>query len=324
MLKKIITICIAGAFGLLILSILWPFSAQTIATQVLKGVSDLQPNEVPFLGYDEPRIKIVDPETIPKVITNIPEAVKKDATLLSNIVLKRFNNKTSAEVTLTIEAIAAATNNERVKAGLPPLSVNGQLIESATIKTGDMIANQYFEHTSPAGVAVSDLGNKVGYNYIIMGENLALGNFESAEDLLSAWMNSPGHRANILNPLYKELGVYAMQGIYQGQSVWFAVQHFGTNRSVCPSINAAQKASIDQINKTLSVKKMEILALRYRIENREYSDGEAYQDMVNQFNKLVDEYNQLLTKSRQQIETYNKSVSSFNNCLSKYQASDND
>lgn len=321
MLQRIFSICIAGAFGLLILSILWPQKAQVLAIQILKGVSNLRGAEMPLLGYDEPPIKIVDPEAIPTVISSIPRAVKKDAAVLSNIVIKRFTNVTTKKetVTISIESVIEATNGQRTKEGLPPLATNALLIESAKIKTEDMIANQYFEHTSPAGVTVSDLGDRVGYDYIVMGENLALGNFDDAADLLTAWMNSPGHRANILNPQYKEIGVYAMRGTYQGHSVWFAVQHFGTNRLVCPTISTEKKKEIDSINRQLQRSQAEISLLRNKIEERSTADGEAYQQMVNEFNKMVDVYNTLLAQSRDKIYTYNKTVSNFNQCLSKYQ-----
>jgi uncharacterized protein YkwD len=90
-----------------------------------------------------------------------------------------------------------------------------------------MFENQYFAHESPTGEKVSDLAKKFGYDFLLIGENLAMGNFSSDEDLVLAWMESPGHRENILNEKYQEIGVAVKKGIFEGKEVWIAVQHFG-------------------------------------------------------------------------------------------------
>ena len=66
-----------------------------------------------------------------------------------------------------------------------------------------------FEHTSPSGVDPGKLVQSYGYDYIVAGENLILGNFSSEKEVVQDWMNSPGHRANILNGSYKRTGVAA-------------------------------------------------------------------------------------------------------------------
>ncbi len=215
--------------------------------------------------------------------------------------------------------IVEATNQERIKAGLPPLSINGKLNQSAAIKTNDMIVRQYFEHVSPSGESVSDLGSKVGYDYIVMGENLALGDFKNAAELLKAWMDSPGHRANILNTGYQEIGVSAMRGEYQGRTVWFAVQHFGTARTTCPAISTSLKQSIDSINADLKRRQAQIATEKAILESPDRPTGEEYQQKVAAFNALVAQYNALLSTSQSKILQYNAQVSAFNKCLSQYQ-----
>lgn len=219
---------------------------------------------------------------------------------------------------LAIADIIDETNKQRIKAGLEPLRADATLVESAEIKTQDMIDLGYFEHRSPSGKSVSDLGKDVGYDYIIMGENLAMGDFKNAKDLVDAWMNSPGHRANMLNPEYQDIGVYATEGIFEGQAVWFAVQHFGTQRAVCPSISKSLKQEIDILNKDLDKQQQEIEALKDTLEGLTADSG-GYDDKVNLFNAMVVSYNKALELSKNKIVQYNKQVASFNTCLLQYQ-----
>ena len=166
--------------------------------------------------------------------------------------------------------------------------------------------------------SISDLGDKVGYDYLIMGENLALGNFKEAEDLLQACMDSPGHRANILNVLYQEIGLHVAQGTYEGHRVWFAVQHFGTGRTACPVVSKTLKNEIDNMNVSLNRQQLEIEAKKEEIEDLE-SREESYEEQVDIFNSMINAYNQMLQISRQKITEYNKQINSFNTCLGRYQ-----
>src|SRR5262249_8345343 len=119
----------------------------------------------------------------------------------------------SANVTLTQAGVIKWTNIQRQENGaLPALTVNAKLNESAQLKLKDMFAKQYFEHVSPSGVGPDGLANEVGYAYASIGENLALGNFADDRALVQAWMDSPGHRANILGKSYREIGVAVGKG----------------------------------------------------------------------------------------------------------------
>lgn len=215
--------------------------------------------------------------------------------------------------------IIDATNMARVAAGIAPLQTNTKLGSSAVIKTQDMITRKYFEHTAPTGEGVAELGTRVGYDYITLGENLALGNFMSAQDLIDAWMNSPGHRANILNPLYQEIGVYAEKGIYQGKSVWFAVQHFGTSREVCPSISSSNKRSIETLKETIADQEETISKLRSELNDAESVHSDEYREILDQFTAEVTEYNTTIARLKERVDRHNAQVTIFNECLSVYQ-----
>ena len=244
------------------------------------------------------------------------EQQKKISETLPSIVNSKFLDNHDD---LTVENIIDATNNERIKLNMTPFKFNPKLLSSSKRKTEDMINKQYFEHVSPDGKSVSDLGSEVGYNYIIMGENLALGDFTDSADLLEAWMNSPGHRANILNPNYQELGVYIKKGNYQGNDVYFAVQHFGTERGVCPNIESSLKNEIDDLNTDLKKIEGDINTIRQSLESPDRPKGKVYTDLVAYFNQLVTDYNKVLELSQKKIAQYNLEVQAFNKCLNSYQ-----
>jgi uncharacterized protein YkwD len=300
-----------AAFGLLVFALVLPTQANQVAQTVLGGAVSINS----ATGVSTSPVSAIS-SIVSNAITTTISNVKDDITTP-----KASTPTTKDNSPLSIENIIDATNVERVKANLPPLKTDEKLAASSKLKVEDMVANHYFEHTSPSGKTVADLGNQVGYDYVVMGENLALGDFANATDLLQAWMNSPGHRANILNTSYEEIGVYAAQGTYQGRTVWFAVQHFGTERGVCPALNTSLKTSISALNVEVKKQEAQITALRAQIEDANHIQGAGYSALIAQFNTLVASYNSNVTLAQQKISTYNKQVVTFNNCLSKYQTS---
>lgn len=217
---------------------------------------------------------------------------------------------------LSASGVITLTNVERAQnGGLPALTENQILDYDAQLKMNDMFAKQYFEHVSPTGVGPSDLADKVGYSYIIIGENLALGDFLSNQDLLTAWMNSPGHRANILNPHYQEIGVAVGKGMYDGHDTWLAVQSFGTPRSACPIIDAQLKSQIDANNVTIANLKAELDAKKAQIDATFASDP-SYNTYVNEYNAIVPQYNGLVETNKINVANYNNEVHAFNDCIS--------
>lgn len=299
MLRTPITIGLVGMFILLGVAILRPTLGTEVINSVLGTFQTSNSSEEPIPTAEIPSLADIEK---------------------GNFLSLFEDSSISAGEPLTAENIIAATNKERATAKLQPLKMNAKLNASAKIKVEDMIKQQYFEHVSPNGVGVADLGSSVGYVYVVMGENLALGNFDGTNELVTAWMNSPGHRANILNTKYKDIGVYAIRGTYQGRVVWFAVQHFGTQRTACPAIDQTLKAEIDSINKELQTREAQLVILRKEIEDPDHPEGEEYADMIARFNRKVETYNNLRDTSEVKISLYNQQVASFNKCLSLYQA----
>lgn len=127
---------------------------------------------------------------------------------------------------ITPENIVALTNESRIAFGLRALKVNPLLSRAAQAKAEDMAQREYFAHNSPDGKRPWDFLRGAGYNYIMAGENLAV-NFSAAESVSEAWMNSPAHKANILNKNFEEIGVGFALGRYGGKTSAFVVQMFG-------------------------------------------------------------------------------------------------
>ncbi len=233
--------------------------------------------------------------------------------------LKVTEGLTSAsKVKLSVADVITWTNKNRAdNGGLEALTENAKLDESAQMKVDDMFKQQYFEHVSPDGVGVSDLGKKVDYEYIVIGENLALGNFKDAQSLLNAWMASPGHRANILNTKYTEIGVAVGHGMFRGQDTWLAVQHFGLPRSACPNIDDFLRGIIKLTQKELDTKEADLSLRREKIDSGVVYEGKTTNEQINEYNSLVGIYNQMIIDLKNKVSTYNTGVRAFNDCLAK-------
>ncbi|MHA7138961.1 SafA/ExsA family spore coat assembly protein [Rossellomorea arthrocnemi] len=107
--------------------------------------------------------------------------------------------------------VVKLVNQERSKVGLPPLKENWELSRVARYKSEDMIAKSYFSHTSPTYGSPFQMMKDFGISYQAAGENIAAGQRTPAE-VVEAWMNSEGHRKNILSPTYTEIGVGYVKG----------------------------------------------------------------------------------------------------------------
>lgn len=125
--------------------------------------------------------------------------------------------------------ILAEVNTERKKAGVPPLRANSLLDKAAQRHAEDMLARGYFAHESPAQKTVRERAREAGYDWRTIGENIAEGQF-TVDEVMKTWMNSPGHRRNILDPDFQELGVgLALGRSGSGYRVLWA-QAFGASR----------------------------------------------------------------------------------------------
>ncbi|MFE9611641.1 CAP domain-containing protein [Streptomyces sp. NPDC006012] len=121
----------------------------------------------------------------------------------------------------TADSILKLVNAERGKAGCSDLKLNDTLSKAAQAHSDDMAAHKNMAHTGSDGTSPGDRITKAGYTWSAYGENVAYG-FSTPEQVMSAWMSSSGHKANILNCGFKEIGV----GLSQPGSYW--TQDFGT------------------------------------------------------------------------------------------------
>jgi uncharacterized protein YkwD len=110
-----------------------------------------------------------------------------------------------ANTDLGSQALLNSTNEQRISADESLLALNEQLSEAAQAKADDMVAHDYWSHTTPDGQAPWSFITASGYTYQKAGENLAYG-FDSASSTVNAWMHSPSHRDNILNHSYRDVG----------------------------------------------------------------------------------------------------------------------
>ncbi|MFF3941463.1 sigma-70 family RNA polymerase sigma factor [Streptomyces phaeofaciens] len=118
--------------------------------------------------------------------------------------------------------VIALVNEERASAGCGPLTEDGLLRKAAQGHSEDMAARDFFDHTNPDGADPGQRITAAGYRWSTYGENIAKGQ-QSAESVMTSWMNSPGHRANILNCDFKNIGV----GIHDGAGGPWWTQNFG-------------------------------------------------------------------------------------------------
>lgn len=147
---------------------------------------------------------------------------------------------------ISIQDVVALTNQKRAESGLPALALNQSLSAAAYTKGRDMIDRDYWAHVSPDGVQPWKFFSDFGYKYRYAGENLAR-DFSTAGSAVDAWMNSPTHKENILNPKYKEIGIGVVEGDLAGSDTTIIVQFFGStygDKVVQPLANAASTKSV--------------------------------------------------------------------------------
>lgn len=146
---------------------------------------------------------------------------------------------------ITASEVVEKTNQQRAKSGLEPLVLNQSLTQAALAKGQDMMNDQYWAHVSPDGVEPWYFIDQAGYSYTIAGENLAR-DFSETNTMMQAWMDSPTHRANILNSRYSEIGIAVIDGSLLGYDTTLVVQMFGDPRSDALAGQVAGNDLIDQ------------------------------------------------------------------------------
>ncbi|HBE9250950.1 TPA: sporulation protein [Clostridioides difficile] len=120
------------------------------------------------------------------------------------------SGSTSENFSAYQKEVVDLVNIERAKAGLNPLTLDSSISNVATKKSQDMIDNNYFSHNSPTYGSPFDMLKKFGISYKTAGENIAMGQ-KTPKEVVNAWMNSEGHRKNIMNPNFSKIGVGVAQ-----------------------------------------------------------------------------------------------------------------
>lgn len=127
---------------------------------------------------------------------------------------------------VTQERLLAATNEQRQSEGLRSLTLDKRLNIAATLKAQDMLNDQYWSHEAPDGTTPWQWFQAAGYDYGYAGENLARG-FHTAGGVVTAWMNSPEHRQNIMNSDYQDVGFAVLPGMLNGEHTSVVVAMYG-------------------------------------------------------------------------------------------------
>ena len=196
--KKFLSLCLA----LLLCSVFaLPASASSSSHTVIKGDTMWKLAVKYQVGTSEiidANPQIVNPNLIyPGQVLTIP---------LVDSTVSAFENE-----------VIRLVNVERSKKGLQPLRANWELSRVARFKSQDMVDNRYFSHTSPTYGSPFQMIRSFGMTYRTAGENIAYGQ-RTPQAVVNAWMNSSGHRANILNASYTQIGVgYVADGHYWTQ-----------------------------------------------------------------------------------------------------------
>ena len=131
------------------------------------------------------------------------------------------SKKSAAPASGATARVVELVNDERSKAGCKPLTVNAKLTKAAQAHSKDMADHRNMSHTGSNGSSPDDRIKAAGYDWNSYGENVAYG-YSTPESVMKGWMDSPGHKRNILDCSYKEIGV----GLAQPGDYW--TQDFGT------------------------------------------------------------------------------------------------
>ena len=160
------------------------------------------PAEKPVTQVQKPAAPVEKPATpAPAPVKPAPTPVEKPAAPIEK------NDTTVSSSNLTYEQkVVELVNVERQKAGLPTLKMDSAISNVARAKSKDMAVNNYFAHQSPTYGSAGDMLRQFGISWSAWGENIASGQ-RTPEIVVNAWMNSPGHRANILSNNFSKIGV---------------------------------------------------------------------------------------------------------------------
>ena len=198
---------------------------QIVIQIILEGISKDRPTNRPSYNkpsynrpsYNKPSTDTNTPSDTPSQDTNTPSETPSDEPVVSD-------SNYIAEIE---QAIFQRVNQERAAAGLPALSYNTTMEHYARIKSKDMGDNGYFSHEDLQGKLITEQMKADGVSYRAWGENIAYiqgmsDNNALATKFMDNWMNSSGHRANILSTNFSSIGI----GVYKIGNTYYATQEF--------------------------------------------------------------------------------------------------
>jgi uncharacterized protein YkwD len=250
---------------------------------------------------------------------------------------------------LSPDRIFVLTNRVRASHGLPELAENPVLKAIAEERITDMLEHDYFDHVSPTGKQVSDTAQQLGYRYRFIAENIAHGFFLTNQKVLDGWMQSPGHRRNILSPEPTEMGTAIRKGRIKGSETYLGVQIFGRqspeipgagqrddirkNRCIPPSQSLLDRIErektgaseldgiIEKLDEELTDEKGEIegfsrFPARSKAESAEQSAFiAAHNQKVKKRNDMPGVVRARRSVLQKMIDEYNERVKEYNQCL---------
>jgi hypothetical protein len=158
------------------------------------------------------------------------------AGIVTSVVKTNFPAVLGISANISNQQLLILTNQQRQNNNLSALTDNTELDQAAANKAADMFNKNYWAHDAPDGTTPWTFIKAAGYNYVYAGENLARG-FNSASDVVNAWMNSPEHRQNVLSPNYQNVGFAVATGNLSGEDTVLVVEMLGSTNLGAPIAN---------------------------------------------------------------------------------------
>ena len=211
-----------------------------------------------FIPHEENdhRPHILRPRTVVVVCVL---AIAAEFLFLSGFSLPAFRSRLLGDI--VVSTLINGTNSARVTSDLPSLQVNPLLTQAAQEKVNDMVKNNYFAHTSPAGITPWYWFGNVGYDFTYAGENLAV-DFSDSQDVTTAWLNSPEHRANIMSVNFTQFGIAIATGTYEGQPAVYVAEEFGTPSPLMATLSESAPSASPPPVVTVSISPKTVTAPR--------------------------------------------------------------
>ncbi len=204
--------------------------------------------------------------------------------------------------TLSAQILIDYSNAERVSRSVPHLSTNEDLAAAASAKAHDMAERGYFSHNTPEGESPWKWVREEGYSFTRVGENIAVG-YANEYKVIEGWLNSPGHRENLLNEKFTDIGIGIALGTYKGREATYVVQFFGSSTRVPEEIRTSLAKS--PITTELSAPKRE-RAQTAAVAEAVVGTSEVAEDSVLDEETVVSQYSEktFLEKTVEQLRDF--------------------